>query len=195
MRAFLNATIILLILAAAASFACAFDLKDYPKPMFIDEGGNFNGLLVVGKAAASSDVIGLADIKASLQRDSVQYHRNKITGLVTLEVNIIPVTAVKLDSDIDDPDHQAMIVVGGPCTNSIAARLLGYPRNCAEGFEEGRAVIRVFDNNGNPAILVAGMTKKDTMRATTVLANHREFGLSGQELVVSSQTLKELTIA
>ncbi|NOZ81465.1 MAG: hypothetical protein GXP63_07415 [DPANN group archaeon] len=47
--------------------AAAADLSDYPRPLFIGDDGTFNGIVVVGDAAAAADVIGAVNVVASLQ--------------------------------------------------------------------------------------------------------------------------------
>ncbi|MBI2129519.1 S-layer protein [Candidatus Woesearchaeota archaeon] len=49
----------------------AADLSQYPSPLFIGTDGKFNAVLVVGKAAASEDIIGAIDIATALQAASV----------------------------------------------------------------------------------------------------------------------------
>ena len=50
--------------------AAAAGLADYPSPMFIKDG-QFDGVIVVGDNAASSDVVGSVDIAFALQAASV----------------------------------------------------------------------------------------------------------------------------
>lgn len=56
------------MLGATVVGAMALTLDDYPMPLV--EDGVFNGKIVVGKEAATSDVLGAIDIAASLQADS-----------------------------------------------------------------------------------------------------------------------------
>ncbi|MEA3399378.1 MAG: S-layer protein, partial [Patescibacteria group bacterium] len=46
----------------------AYDLSDYPAPFV--EDGMFNGAIVVGETAATTDVLGAIDIAASLQAEA-----------------------------------------------------------------------------------------------------------------------------
>jgi hypothetical protein len=88
---------------------------------------------------------------------------------------------------------QTLIVVGGPCVNSVAAELLGNPADCTEGFSPGQARIKMFDNNGKLAMLVAGYSGEDTRLAGKVIA-HRWDELSGEEVVVEGTTYSDATI-
>jgi len=113
----------------------------------------------------------------------------------------IPSNLFQFDSEVSDPMAQSMIVVGGPCVNSVAAALLGNPDNCAEGFEQGKAMIKLFDsadgmNAGKVAMLVAGYSGEDTRRAANVLGNYKEYAdkLTGKEVVVSGTTSGSVTI-
>jgi len=89
------------------------------------------------------------------------------------------VDASKLDSEISDVKAQNLIVVGGPCVNSVAAELLGNPADCAEGFTAGKAMVKLFDNGGKVAMLVAGYTGDDTRLAGKVLANTKKVQQAG----------------
>ncbi len=60
------------MLGATVMGAAAYDLGDYPTPIFIDSNGNFNGQIVVGAAASNADLLGALDISTSLQRAATQ---------------------------------------------------------------------------------------------------------------------------
>ncbi len=103
------------------------------------------------------------------------------------------VDATKLDSEVADAKAQNLIVVGGPCVNSVAAALMGNPASCAEGFAPGKASIKLFENGANVAMLVAGYTGEDTRLAGKVVAN-RWKELSGAEVEVEGTTYTDATI-
>ena len=107
----------------------------------------------------------------------------------------IPVGAAKLASEVPNVTGQNMIVVGGPCANTVAAELLGNPEPCTEGFSEGKALIKLWEHtNGNVAILVAGFTALDTRRAARVMANFGDHALSGTEVEVSGTSLTDVSV-
>ena len=87
-----------------------------------------------------------------------------------------------------------MIVVGGPCANSIAAELMENPEDCAEGFESGKAKIKFFDRSGKAALLVAGDRAEDTRGASYVLADHSKYALSGSEVEVVVASLSNIRV-
>lgn len=58
------------MMGATLMGAAAADLKDYPG-MFIDDTGNFDGLLVVGQNANAIDTIGVTNIALGLQKAAV----------------------------------------------------------------------------------------------------------------------------
>jgi hypothetical protein len=111
--------------------------------------------------------------------------------------DLMPVTVVdatKLDSEIASVDAQNLIVVGGPCVNSVSAELLGSPSDCTEGFTPGRARVKLFEHaNGNMAMLVAGFSGQDTRLAGRVLA-HRSGELTGMEVEIEGTTFSDATI-
>ena len=109
-------------------------------------------------------------------------------------VAVTVVDATKLDSEVADVKAQNLIVVGGPCVNSVAAELLGNPTNCAEGFAPGKARIKLVENAGKVAMLVAGYSGADTRLAGKVLA-HKADSLTGTEVEVEGTTYNDATIS
>ncbi len=156
----------------------AADLSNFPD-MFIGDN-TANVLVVVGKAAKAEDVLGAVGIVTMLQTEM----------WVTERLDI-----AKLDSEVSDLEAQNTIVIGGPCANSAAAELIGYPANCLKGFELGKGFIRIYENdNGNIAILAAGTLALDTRRVTYVLTNYEDYDLSGKEAVISGVSLTDIVV-
>jgi len=104
------------------------------------------------------------------------------------------VDASKMDSEVADVTAQNLIVVGGPCVNTVAAELLGNPANCADGFTPGVARVKWFDNSGAYAMLVAGYSGEDTRLAGRVIS-HRADELTGDEVEIEGTTYSDATIA
>ena len=117
------------------------------------------------------------------------------SGSVTADkVNPFSVGLAVLDVDAESMSKN-MIVVGGPCANTIAADLMGNPEDCAEGFEAGKAMLKFFDRSGKSALLVAGYSADDTVGAAYVLADYNAYDLSGDEVEVVVTSLDEITVA
>jgi len=87
-----------------------------------------------------------------------------------------------LDEDVADASDYNMIVVGGPCANTVAADLF-YACD-AWPFGAGEGVLKMVENGDNVALLVAGTDGTDTRRAAKVLADYASSDLSGDEAVV-----------
>jgi hypothetical protein len=104
------------------------------------------------------------------------------------------VDASKLDSEIADATAQNLVVVGGPCVNTVAAELLGNPADCTEGFTAGVSRVKFFDNDGVYAMLVAGYSGDDTRLAGSFIA-HRYDELSGEEVEIEGTTYSDATVA
>ena len=119
------------------------------------------------------------------------------SGDGTLTPVSVTVDATKLDVEVADVTVQNLIVVGGPCINSVAAELLGssmdYPA-CTEGFKPGTARVKVFDNGENVAMLVAGYTGAETRVAGKVVAERYD-ELSGEEVEIEGTTWSDATIS
>ncbi|MBN2142661.1 hypothetical protein JW711_05005 [Candidatus Woesearchaeota archaeon] len=113
-------------------------------------------------------------------------------SLTTESVNPIAVGLAVLDSDAPALGSTNLIVVGGPCANTVAAELMGNPANCAEGFTPGKAVIKLFPSKN--ALLVAGYSAQDTLGATYVLADYEDYDLSGNEVEVVVADLNTISV-
>jgi hypothetical protein len=107
----------------------------------------------------------------------------------------IQVGTAKLASEVRDIAAQNMIVVGGPCANTVAAQLMGNPADCTAGFTEGKAMIKLYQQGSNVAMLVAGYSALDTRRASRVLANSGQYALSGNEVEVTGTTLTDIQVS
>jgi len=167
------------MLLLVISIVSATDLSQFPK-MFV-RAGKADIVVIVGKAADAEDVVGAIDIVTMLQYETGQNRKLDVA---------------RLDSEVEDLYAENSIVVGGPCANAAAARLLGFPENCLEGFEVGSSIIRLFEfPNNRKSILVAGMTAIDTRRATAVLANYDDYNLSGTEMKITGVRLTEVRIS
>ncbi len=105
------------------------------------------------------------------------------------------------DNEISSMADKSIIVVGGSCINTVAAKLLGSSTPvCTSAFTEltgieaGQALIQVFDaadaggTAGKTALLVAGYNAPDTTKATTYLINQVVDTTVGTKLKVTSTT-------
>ncbi|MFW5746385.1 MAG: S-layer protein [Nanoarchaeota archaeon] len=118
------------------------------------------------------------------------------SSLTTQSVNPVAVGAAVLDVDVSlATATKNLVVVGGPCINSIAAELMGNPAECAEEFEPGKAIVELFDlDNGKVAMLVAGYEALETQAAARAVATNKA-GLVGDAVAVQVTTLNDYTIS
>lgn len=120
------------------------------------------------------------------------------TGGVQESVTVqrIEVGAAKLASEVTSAGAQNLILVGGPCANAIARDVMGTTlANCAAGFEEGKAKIKLYEQaTGKVALVVAGYSGTDTRRAARVIANYGDYALSGAEVEVSGTSLTDIKV-
>ncbi len=100
--------------------------------------------------------------------------------------------------DVDAPalGSVPLLVIGGPCVNSVAAELMGNPANCAEGFEDGKAIIKLFPDQN--ALLVAGYSGADTQAACQVLKDYSDYldefdGKTEVEVITATKQVTEVT--
>jgi hypothetical protein len=112
------------------------------------------------------------------------------------EVQRVEVGAAVLDTEVASLTAQNTIVIGGPCVNTLAAELMGNPAECYAGFEDGKAMIKLFEHeNGKVALLVAGAQAMDTRRASRVIANYKDYtNFAGTELEVTGTSLSDIKV-
>ncbi|MCX6706896.1 MAG: hypothetical protein NT001_02025, partial [Candidatus Woesearchaeota archaeon] len=116
----------------------------------------------------------------------------------TVTLNPINVGSAKLASEIAGQEKtQNLILIGGPCANEAAKVIMGATDDCTAGFESGKAMIKLYENGGNVAMVVAGFSAADTRRATTVIAKYADYAskLTGTEVVVSGTSLSDITVS
>lgn len=124
-------------------------------------------------------------------------------GSVTYEVpNRIEIGAALLASQVSDATAANIISVGGSCVNEVTAELLGLPYpSCGEasGLAEGEGLIKLVENGGNVAVLVAGWDAEDTTRATRVLSDYGTWQdankLAGSEVKVTGTSLTNYDVS
>jgi len=107
-------------------------------------------------------------------------------------VNRIEVGATKLASEVADIKAVNAIIVGGPVANAAAMEIMGSPADpYAIGIGPGEALIKLYENDGNVAMLVAGYGAADTRAAAKVIANHGDYAadLKGTALKLTSGTM------
>ena len=153
------------------SSVMAHDLSDFPN-IFL---GN-KATIVIGSAAKAEDMAGAINVAVTLVQNGIKIES-------------------KLDKDIEEIYAQNLVVVGGPCINSVAARLMEYPENCLEGFEIGKGKIKLYEyENGGAALFLAGMTAFDTRMATSAITYYEDIDLSGTEMEVIEPSISNILI-
>ncbi len=169
--------IVLAISLSLISGVFSADLNNFPE-MFIKDG-QANVVIVIGKSAKAEDVVGAVGIATTLQS----------------KISTNRIDVAMLDSEVEDITMQNAIVVGGPCANAAAAKLMGYPKNCLEGFEIGKGFIKIYEHKGGKiSLLVAGTLALDTRRAAKVLMNYEDYKLEGKEVIVSGISLNDVSV-
>lgn len=121
---------------------------------------------MVGAEAPSVDVMSAVEITTMLQKE---------TGTKT---------DAKLDSDIagQESSHN-LILIGSPCDNKFVEKIFGM---VCEGWSlsEGKALIKITENKDKIAMLIAGNSSQDTLRAAKMVAAYSSNDLDGKEMIV-----------
>jgi len=164
--------IIIVIFTISVVATKDFDLSDYPKP-FVKENV-LTSVIIVGENAKIGDMMGAIDIATSLEPQ--------------FEPGVI-----KLDTEIDSIKGKNIIVVGGPCVNTVAAEIMGWPQKCDQDFEPGKAKIKLFKGE-NVALLVAGYSVTDTTIACKILSNYKDYNFNGSEIETAGNVLNDMVI-
>nr|MBA4404746.1 hypothetical protein [Nanoarchaeum sp.] len=84
----------------------------------------------------------------------------------------------------DTADYDNLVLVGGPCVNSVTAEFMGltFPAcEAASGIAQDKAIIQMVELDGQTALIVAGWEKADTQRAATEVAAG---DLTGEDMIV-----------
>ncbi|MFH1649142.1 MAG: hypothetical protein ABIA93_01185 [Candidatus Woesearchaeota archaeon] len=158
-------------------------MSQFPNAFGLDNGF----ALVVGeKAEADKVVAGIELLKIVGIIDHTSPVTNRVTG-ETHDIPIIPIGRVMLDNDAEIGTGN-FLIVGGPCANKIASDILGNPADCTSGFEDGKALIQLFDRNGFNALLVAGFSAYDTQRAVEFLWSNTP--MDADRIVINTSTLE-----
>ncbi len=163
----------------AYPLASEYDLSAYPN-LFIKEE-KFNGILIVGHTASAEDIIGISDIIASLQFASGYSQR-------------INVGSAKLASEVDNINTQNAIIIGNPCVNIFIAELMGSNSvECLGGLEKGKGVITLYKTSDSTyALSIIGYDPEDRRKAAEVLANYKDYDLSGIKIEVTGTLSKPI---
>ncbi|MBS3056309.1 MAG: S-layer protein [Candidatus Aenigmarchaeota archaeon] len=106
------------------------------------------------------------------------------TGTTVNEAVPVTTSIAKLDKDVTSADkaEKNIILVGGPCVNTLVKDLLntawGSSNSCStwsEKYQSGEAIIQLIDNafgTGTSALIVAGTDAADTLQATSALQQY-----------------------
>ena len=168
------------ILILCSGTVLAETLGDYPS--FFRKATRLDAKIVVGDLAIASDTLGAVEIATSLQVDSV--NNRTYTGIQAV-----------LASEIEDVTKENLIVVGGPCANSVAAQLLNFPLPCYEGTPPNAALIQLFTFGEFRSLLVAGDSALDTRRGSRVIANYADYELPiTTSMKVAQTSQREITV-
>jgi hypothetical protein len=161
----------ILMIILLVSSVSAYDLSEFPN-IFL---GN-KAIIVIGASAKAEDMAGAINVAVTLVQNGIEIES-------------------KMDKDVEDIEAQNLVVVGGPCINSVAAKLMGYPQNCVEYFEYGKGKIKLYQHdNARIAMLLAGLTAFDTRMATTAIVHYQDLELSGKEMEVTEPSISDIII-
>jgi hypothetical protein len=146
-----------------------------------------DGALMTMYGAKITGDNGDENIKTSIENDELYmwFPEDEVYGEVTFNVRTAG-SAVEpvLTSETGASAYDNLILVGGPCVNSLTAEYMGltYPAcESASTIPENQAIIKLVEMNGKSALIVAGWEQADTQRAASKLS---EGGLGAVDSVI-----------
>jgi hypothetical protein len=126
---------------------------------------------------------GSDDIKDAIESDELFFWLPEDEVYAELSFNVRS-TATEYEpilvADASAASYDNLILVGGPCVNTLTADYLGLPVNSCEadsGIALDKAIIQLVEKEGKTALIVAGYEQVDTLRAANAVAAG---GLTGE---------------
>jgi len=99
------------------------------------------------------------------------------------------------DEFIDIYENYNAIIVGGPCANTIADKLLDDPDHCWDSVKESSAIVRLFKHsNNNYALLINGDSAFNTQQGCRAVASGRINHIKGKQAQVTGISLSEVDV-
>ena len=147
-------------------FAAA-DLSDFPEPFVVNH-----------YTAGFADVMGADYVgKHSVVAAEIIYSLRPVEG------NFI----TRLDTEIlTTYQNYDLLLIGDPCQNQITAKVLG-TNECGMGLKPGEAIIKLVDNGGKKALIVAGHDFDSLRRAGLILAHYQDYDFIGNEYKIEAE--------
>ncbi|MDD5133694.1 MAG: hypothetical protein PHD81_00930 [Candidatus Nanoarchaeia archaeon] len=104
--------------------------------------------------------------------DEASYAKVVVAASEAVTGKIASVTP-SLETEITDKAAQDLVLVGGPCANGLTASFTGEPTGagCAANYRAGEALLKLYNNGANVALIVAGYDVQDTAMAAKALAD------------------------
>ena len=167
-----------------------YGLTEHGTYFIVDEDDNHRiELYYPGEDAREfAAALGNSDVEISISHgEETEYTYDQVvrigSGMAYLDTEI----------NIDNRDRN-IISVGGPAANDVSADLLGEYTG-PEGFGEGQAFIKLIEHGDYVAMVVAGYEAQDTRHASKVLADHMDYDLSGEEVLITGTSMADLEIS
>ena len=142
---------------------------------------------IYGTMATGSGGMNDGDIESSLDSDDVRmwFPEDEVYAEVTFNVRSSGATIeAPLTTESGAGSYDNLILVGGPCVNTLTADYMGLTYPACEGastITENKGIVQLFEDGGKTALVVAGWEKADTQRAASALAAG---GLTGTSHIV-----------
>ncbi|MBI2672264.1 hypothetical protein HYX16_04995 [Candidatus Woesearchaeota archaeon] len=122
-------------------------------------------------------------VKAEIEISRSPLSFTKTTASTTIsEGERIP--SPLFEDELTFKEDKNLILVGGPCANSIVEDFKEFPKCKDWPLQEGEAMIKYTKNGKNTALLIAGTTKEDTEMAAKFFDSLDTYGLKGDYITL-----------
>jgi len=139
-----------------------------------------DGTIIQGGSASQKDCISHG--YSACENGVCVTAERSVTGAVTGNFVLDPsVSGIVSASEVSNISAQNIIAIGNPCDNPVVDNFISCE---AWPLSEGQAMIQLFDNGNNLALVAAGSTEEDIKMAAKVLANFDDYDFSGDEVCV-----------
>lgn len=161
----------------------AFDLSYYPDYFIFNR--SVDAILVIGDN--SLDEGAALNIISGLKLS--EFYSDEISTDDAKVMSFASKNPLKRSKDLKSLYEKNIIIVGGPCANPFAARIMNRPSKwpeCAEGFKQDFAIVKLYNNYDKYQLLVAGYEAKDTLSASKMFINFTKYDFVGKKMEINT---------
>lgn len=159
------------------------DLSEYPE-MYIKEG-KFDGVIVIGRNAPSTDTIAAANVAMGLQ-ESMYIEQEVCNDQNECKQRKVMTTKPEIKMDDEVTLGTNIISIGNPCNNQVTRKIMQTGDCNYKVNKENQGIIFAKKQKGYTHLVLYGAKEMDTIEASKVLQNHIRHELNRNPYYVKS---------